>query len=167
METQVRSFFLNDDGEIPNNEHFPVIVYEGIFSDNPNEIEAAFNRHNWLGSWTGDIYDFHHYHSNAHEVLGVKSGHAIVLFGGDEGETLELKAGDVIVLPAGTGHMKIGSNPDFEVVGAYPEGRSPNLIKRDPGARAQALPEIKNVPVPNTDPVYGESGPLIQKWKNK
>ncbi|PLS18476.1 hypothetical protein CVD28_07395 [Bacillus sp. M6-12] len=164
MDSQVKSFFLNDDGEIPNNSELPVIMYEGIFSDNPNGIEATFNRHNWSGSWTGDIYDFHHYHSNAHEVLGVKSGNAIVLVGGDAGERMELKAGDVIVLPAGTGHMKIGSSPDFEVVGAYPDSKTPNLIERDPAARAQALSEIKEVPVPETDPVFGKGGPLIQKW---
>ncbi|RSK57599.1 cupin domain-containing protein [Bacillus canaveralius] len=164
MQTQVRSFILKDDGEIPNNPELPVIVYEGIFRDNPNGIEATFNRHNWSGNWTGGVYDYHHYHSNTHEVLGVKTGKATILVGGDQGERLELNAGDVVVLPAGTGHKKIESSDDFEVVGAYPAGAGYNLRQRDPGLRAQSLAEIRNVPVPETDPVYGDSGPLLEKW---
>ncbi|MDQ0246983.1 uncharacterized protein YjlB [Bacillus fengqiuensis] len=165
LQSQVKSFFLKDDGEIPNNPEFPVIVYEGIFNHNPNEIEAVFNRHHWSGSWTGGVFDYHHYHSNAHEVLGVKSGNAIILVGGEEGKRIELKVGDVVVLPAGTGHKRVESSEDFEVVGAYPEGSRYNMRKRDPGIRAQALAEIRSVPVPETDPVYGEEGPLLQKWR--
>lgn len=165
MKSQVQSFFLSDDGEIPNNPEFPVIVYEGIFSDHPNEIETVFNRHSWLGSWTGGVFDYHHYHSNTHEVLGVKSGNAIILVGGEKGKRIELKVGDVVVLPAGTGHKRIESSEDFEVVGAYPEGSRYNMRKRDQGIRTQALAEIRSVPVPETDPVYGDEGPLLQKWK--
>lgn len=163
MGVQVRSFFLKDTGDIPNNPDLPVIVYQNVFENNLN-IEAQFEQHNWTGTWTGDIYDYHHYHTNTHEVLGVKSGKATVLLGGDSGERLDLKAGDVVVLPAGTGHRKIESTEDFAVVGAYPNGTAPNLMEKDPGVRAQGLSQIKNVPVPETDPVYGENGPLLEKW---
>lgn len=163
MGAQVRSFFLNDAGDIPNNPDLPVIVYQGVFEDKLN-IEAQFEKHNWTGTWTGDVYDYHHYHTNTHEVLGVKNGRATLLVGGDEGERLELKAGDVVVLPVGTGHKKLESSEDFSVIGAYPNGTTPNLKGKNPGARAQAIPQIKNVPVPETDPVYGESGPLLEKW---
>ena len=164
MDVQVRSFFLKDDGQIPNNPELPVIMYEGIFSGNANDIEATFNRHDWTNSWTGGVFDYHHYHSNTHEVLGVKSGRATVLLGGDAGERLDLKKGDVIVLPAGTGHKKVESTDDFEVVGAYPGGAGHNLRRRNPDERAASMAEIKNVPVPETDPVYGDAGPLIEKW---
>ncbi|HZG70472.1 MAG TPA: cupin domain-containing protein [Chondromyces sp.] len=164
MQTQVRSFFLKDDGEIPNNPDLPVIVYEGVFNDGLS-IEETSARHNWKNSWTGDVFDYHHYHSNTHEVLGVKNGRATILVGGDAGERVELKNGDVVVLPAGTGHKKVESSEDFEVVGAYPGGSSYNMRERDPAARAQALAEIQNVPLPEMDPVYGDSGPLIEKWK--
>ena len=163
MGTQVRSFFLNDSGDIPNNPDLPVIVYEGVFADSLN-METQFERHDWSGTWTGDVYDYHHYHTNTHEVLGVKSGQATVLLGGDSGERIDLKAGDVVVLPAGTGHRKIESSDDFAVVGAYPNGSKPDLKEKDPGARAQAKAQIKSVPVPQTDPVYGGSGPLLDKW---
>lgn len=163
MGEQVRSFFLTDAGDIPNNPDLPVIVYQGVFEDNLN-IEAQFEKHNWTGTWTGDVYDYHHYHTNTHEVLGVKNGRATLLVGGDEGERLELKVGDVVVLPVGTGHKKLESSEDFAVVGAYPIGTTPDLKEKNPGARAQAISQIKNVPVPDTDPVYGESGPLLEKW---
>ncbi|CEG29314.1 cupin domain-containing protein [Bacillus sp. B-jedd] len=164
MAANERSFFLKDDGQIPNNPELQVIIYEGVFTDNPNGIEETFNRNKWTGSWSGGIFDFHHYHSNAHEVLGVKSGNATVLLGGDTGERVNVSAGDVILLPAGTGHKLIEASEDFEVIGAYPEGMSPNMKERDPAGRAQALQEIRNVPLPETDPVYGETGPLQSKW---
>jgi uncharacterized protein YjlB len=165
VQPQVKSFLFNDDGEIPNNPELPVIVYKGIFKNITDEIEPAFNRHQWTNSWTNGVFDYHHYHTNTHEVLGVKSGQATVLIGGEEGERLELKIGDVIVLPAGTGHKKLKSSTDFAVVGAYPDGKSPNMRKRDSVERAQALTEIQNVPVPKTDPVFGDRGPLLEKWK--
>jgi len=155
---------FRDDGEIPNNPELPVIVYEQIFKDNPEDIESTFNRHEWTGSWSGGVYDYHHYHSNTHEVLGVKNGEATILVGGEEGERLQVKMGDVIVLPVGTGHKKIESSDDFQVVGAYPNGTNPNLRRRDIKSRTQDLAEIKNVRIPNTDPVFGDTGPLLDKW---
>lgn len=165
MNSGIQTTLLADDGQIPNNQDLPVIIYKAVFKEQPGEIEPAFNRHQWTGSWTGGVYDYHHYHSNTHEVLGVKAGQATVLIGGDEGERLEVSEGDVILLPAGTGHQKIESSPDFEVVGAYPGGTSPNMKKKDPSDRVQALAEIKNVPVQKEDPVYGEEGPMLAEWK--
>lgn len=165
MNRGIQTIMLDDDGQIPNNQNFPVIIYKAAFKEQPGEIEAAFNRHQWTGSWTGGVYDYHHYHSNTHEVLGVKAGEATVLIGGDQGERFEISQGDVILLPAGTGHKKIESSPDFEVVGAYPGGTSPNMKKKDPSDRVQALAEINNVPVPQMDPVYGEEGPMLSEWR--
>ncbi|MCC3648200.1 MULTISPECIES: cupin domain-containing protein [Cytobacillus] len=165
MNSGIQTILLKDDGQIPNNQGLPVIIYKAVFKEQPGEIEAAFNRHQWTGSWTGGVYDYHHYHSNTHEVLGVKAGQATVLIGGDQGERLEISQGDVILLPAGTGHKKIESSPDFEVVGAYPGGTSPNMKKKDPSDRVQALEEIKNVPIPQMDPVYGEEGPMLAEWR--
>ncbi|MCJ8009303.1 cupin domain-containing protein [Lederbergia wuyishanensis] len=164
MQYNVKTFMFRDDGEIPNNPELPVIVYEQIFKDNPEDIESTFNRHEWTGSWSGGVYDYHHYHSNTHEVLGVKNGEATILVGGEKGERLQVKMGDVIVLPVGTGHKKIESSDDFQAVGAYPNGTNPNLRRRDIKSRTQDLAEIKNVPIPNTDPVFGDTGPLLDKW---
>lgn len=164
MDVQVRSILLVDDGEVPNHPELPILIYPGVFAAHPGAIEESFNRHQWTGSWTGGVYDYHHYHSNTHEVLGVQSGSATLLIGGESGERLDVRTGDVIVLPAGTAHMNLESSPDFQVVGAYPEGRTPNLRKRTPSERTQSIPEVRSVPLPEQDPVYGEEGPLLHKW---
>ncbi|MBO2944612.1 cupin domain-containing protein [Paenibacillus sp. F411] len=164
MDTPIQSFYVHDDGEVPNHPELPVMVYKGVFQDGALSMEAAFKRHGWSGSWSGGIYEEHHYHSNTHEVLGVKAGSATVLVGGDAGQRLELLEGDVLVIPAGVAHKKLESSFDFEVTGAYPNGASPNLRKRDPAQRAQSISEIQNVPIPDQDPVFGEEGPLLHKW---
>jgi uncharacterized protein YjlB len=171
MDIQVQSFFLKEDGQIPNNPTLPVIFYQNAFDGedggrSPEEIEAAFNSHGWTNSWTGDVYDYLHYHSNTHEVLGVRRGTGTILAGGDSGQRLDVKPGDVVLLPAGTGHMKVESTDDFEVVGAYPLGAEPNLTDRDPAKAAQAKNTISNVGIPEQDPVFGDDdqSPLLHKW---
>jgi uncharacterized protein YjlB len=99
-----------------------------------------------------------------HEVLGIARGHAKVRFGGDKGEVLEIAAGDVAILPAGTGHQCISSSPDFSVVGAYPPGPPMDLVRPSKEAHAKALKTIAKVAVPKTDPVLGADGPLIRLW---
>lgn len=55
------------------------------------------------------VHPFHHYHSNGHETLGIYSGEVTVQFGGEAGIAITAKPGDVIVLPAGTGHKMLSS----------------------------------------------------------
>src|SRR5262245_12284974 len=113
-----------DDGRVPNN-RLPVIVYRGAIApdaDDPaRSFEATFAQHRWSNSWRNGIYGYHHYHSTAHEVLGIARGHARVRLGGESGRDFDLAAGDVVVLPAGTGHKRLSASRDLEVVGAYPE----------------------------------------------
>lgn len=156
---------FKDDGSIPNNPSLGVAIYPGAFQDNPDEIEKTFNGNGWTNSWTNGVFDYHHYHSNTHEVLGVRSGSAVILIGGETGQELEVNAGDVVVLPAGTGHKKISASADFQVVGAYPGGVSPNKKTGDTGDRPYVLEDIQNTPLPKSDPVFGDEGPLIETWK--
>ena len=170
MDVQVRSFYMKDDGQVPNNPDLPVIFYQNAYDGDtgpePDSIRGSFAGHGWTNSWTGDVYDYHHYHTNTHEVLGVVRGRATMLLGGDAGERLEVKPGDVILLPAGTAHRKLDSSDEFEVVGAYPDGMHPNLKERDPKEKASAKNTISNVPVPGQDPVFGkdEQSPMFHKW---
>jgi len=94
-------------------------------------------------------------------VLGVTKGNATILVG-EEGERLELQEGDVIVLSAGTG---VESSDDFEGVGGDPGGMYYNSRTWDPEERNQAVSEVGHVPIPETDPVFGNTDPMLDKWK--
>ncbi|WP_068621011.1 cupin domain-containing protein [Paenibacillus tuaregi] len=165
--SKVISLIFTDDGLIPNNPNLPVILYRGALLDKPEEAESLFNQNGWLNSWTNGVFSYHHYHSNSHEVLGVISGSAQLQLGGEQGQAFQLQAGDVVLLPAGTGHKKLAASPDFRIVGAYPDGMDYNTRRATPEEREAALKEISRVPVPDTDPVYGREGPLHELWKNK
>ena len=126
---------------------------------------ALFDRNGWTGAWKNGVYAHHHYHSSAHEVLGVAAGWVRVRLGGEGGQTVELRAGDVVVIPAGAAHKNEGASPDLLVVGAYPRGQSPDMC--GPGAvdHARASARIAAVPLPEGDPVHGPSGPLLERWR--
>jgi uncharacterized protein YjlB len=79
-------------------------------------MEELFRQNGWGASWRDGIYDYVHYHSRIHDVLGVARGKGTVRFGGNKGRTVQLKAGDVAVLPAGTGHQCLAASSDFLVV---------------------------------------------------
>ena len=105
------TFHFDDDGSIPNNPALAFVVFRAIdlhgSADPEAAIEETFERHGWGGLWRNGVYPFVHYHSRIHEAMGVARGHAKVRFGGDNGVEVELNAGDVAVLPAGTGHQRI------------------------------------------------------------
>jgi uncharacterized protein YjlB len=128
-------------------------------------FENLFEANQWSGCWRNGIYPYPHYHSNAHEVLGVFSGSATVQFGGERGITEKLNPGDVAILPAGVGHKNLGSSADFGVVGAYPFGQEPDMNYGASGERPRADQNIARVPRPTLDPVYGAAGPLCQHWR--
>jgi uncharacterized protein YjlB len=158
------TYWFEDDGAIPNSP-LPVLVYEDVEDAlDPATCESMFARHGWLGSWRDGIFRFHHFHSNAHEVLGIVDGSAKVVLGGPRGRSFDIRAGNVLVLPAGTGHYNAGSSGDLLVVGAYPDGMSYDLRRGDPAEHDEAVGNIRAVPLPRTDPVHGANGPLTELW---
>jgi uncharacterized protein YjlB len=160
---------LADDGTIPNNPELPLLLYRQALTpagaDPARAFEDLFARHGWAGSWRNGIYPFHHYHSTAHEVLGIARGRVHTRLGGEGGLSVELAAGDVVVLPAGTGHKNEGASPDLLVVGAYPPGQDWDLCRGEPGERPRVLASIAAVPLPAADPVRGPDGPLTRLWR--
>ena len=116
---------FKDDGLTPNNPKWPFVLYRGCVQlkeayDPAAIIEDLFEANGWADSWRDGIYDYVHYHSRIHEVLGIARGTGRVRFGGDKGRIVALKAGDVAILPAGTGHQCLKASDDFLVIGAYP-----------------------------------------------
>jgi uncharacterized protein YjlB len=160
---------FKDDGVIPNNARWPMLLYRGAVSlqsklDPAAIIEDLFEENGWSDSWRDGIYDYVHYHSRIHEVLGIARGKGTIRFGGNNGKTVHLKAGDVAILPAGTGHQCLDASTDFLVVGAYPpSGTYDECTKSEEHARA--LKTIPKVGRPRKDPVYGSKGPLLNAWK--
>lgn len=157
---------------MPNNPKFPALLYRGAVQLKgrrfPPEvvIDALFDSNGWARSWRDTVYDFVHYHSQIHEVMGVARGSTRIECGGVKGRVLSLGAGDVLVLPAGTGHRLIESSRDFLVVGAYPQGGTYDEYT-DTRERPDTAKRIAKVRKPDTDPVHGRGGPLREAWRKE
>jgi uncharacterized protein YjlB len=162
-------FRFADDGQTPNNPHFPLTLYRSPVRLDPDYdpatlFETLFAAHGWHDSWRDGIYDFLHFHTHSHEVLGIARGQAPVRFGGGQGRVIEVRAGDVIILPAGTGHQRLSKSKDLLVVGARPRGGKYDEPRPDEVDHAEAVRSIARVHVPAHHPVYG--GPMKNLWSS-
>ena len=149
---------------IPNNPRFPVLIYHEVDAADPEAARELFADHGWGGSWVDGVFDFHHFHSTSHEALAVVAGGATLELGGPQGESFEVVAGDVLVLPAGTGHRRATARAGFTVVGAYPRGQEHyDLLRGDDPAEVEAARErIAALAAPADDPVGGEG---VAGWR--
>lgn len=165
-ENGATALWFGPDGPIPNSARLPVLLYETAIADpGPDAAEAferLFRRNGWSPQWRNGIYDYHHYHSTAHEALGVAAGRAHVLLGGAHGQEVDVRAGDCVVLPAGTGHCLLDASPDLLVVGAYPPGQDWDL-RRDALSAAERA-EMAALAIPESDPIVGGRGALLALW---
>ncbi|AMJ63926.1 cupin [Bosea sp. PAMC 26642] len=156
-------------GFVPNNPALPVILYRGAFepksADLAAEMETRFEANGWPPQWRNGIYDFHHYHATGHEVLGIAAGSVDLVIGGEGGETIAAKAGDVLLLPVGTGHCRASASSDLLVVGAYPPGQGGEIMRE--AATAALLRDMRHLAIPRLDPVQGDGGPLAQHWSTR
>jgi len=170
LSSEIQPYAFRDDGIFPNNPHLPALFYEDCLQV-PDDftaaaaIEALFTSNGWTGIWESGIYNFHHYHSTSHEVLGVCSGEATVQLGGPHGITLEIRMGDVLIIPAGVAHCSLNTSADFSCIGAYPPGQEQyDVCRGDTSERPEADERIEHLQLPAIDPVYGADGPLRQYW---
>jgi uncharacterized protein YjlB len=158
METE--TIWLTDNGAVPNNPRLPVLVHRHVWpGGEAATIEAIFASHGWQPAWQNGINAALHFHSTAHEVLGIVIGSAQVQLGDATGPTCQVQAGDVLVLPAGTGHRRVTASPDLLVVGAYAAGHQPDMCDARPEAAPAARARIARLPDPPGCPVRGQAYP--------
>lgn len=160
---------LQPQGWAPNNQRLPILLYRSVLDlkagDLASATESRFEGNGWPPQWRSGIYDYHHYHSTAHEVLGIIHGEARVVLGGEKGTLVHLSAGDVVILPVGSVHCCFRASADFLVVGAYPAGQRWDICRKAP--TPAILERMKKLVVPTSDPVTGKAGALHRLWFTK
>lgn len=152
----------------PNNEQYPLLIYRAVFSINQLEsgsIINLLNKNNWGNAWVNGIYDYHHYHSNSHEVLVVIAGSCDVIYGGPKGKLFFISEGDVILHPAGVSHKKEKSSKNFSCIGAYPDSVNYDMNYGKASEHPSVDLNIQQVKVPLMDPVFGKTGPMFEYWR--
>ncbi len=185
---EAEPLLLQPNGWMPNNPRLPVLLYRAAVptaGDTATRMETLFTANGWPPQWRNGVYTYHHYHSTAHEVLGFARGQARLVLGGPTNDPqtgqqtgpatdiqtgpspsheLTVHAGDVLLLPTGTGHCEISCSADLLVIGAYPPNQHWDICRQAPDAAAQK--RMASLPFPSSDPVHGADGPLRRLWPN-
>ena len=89
---QPETYRFADDGCFPNS-RLPLLVYRNVFAYDPADMTREFADNGWSNAWRDGIFTYHHFHSIAHEVLGIARGSVRVMLGGASGQTVAVRAG--------------------------------------------------------------------------
>lgn len=169
MKERVKEYVLPDNGLFPNS-GLPVLHYKHVLQIPwlfpAKHVKKLFKENSWTNNWRNGIYTCHHYHSNTDEAMGVIKGSTQLKLGGDEGITIMLEKGDVIIIPAGVAHKNLGKEKDVICVGGYPGGKDYDMNYGKEGERPFADKQIARLPLPIRDPIFGKGG-LVEFWKGK
>lgn len=161
-------FLTEPSGGVPNNP-LPLLLWRDVLPADANDsaqwFESTFARNNWPPRWRYPVFTYTHFHTNTHEVLGIYAGEADIQLGGETGPVVHLKKGDAVLIPAGVGHKQIDASEDFMAVGAYPPDLSPDKYLDEPEQLAETLKNVASVARPETDPIGGETGGIVEHWK--
>lgn len=156
-------YVFEGDGSFPNS-RLPALVYRNALPADADAMIRAFAANGWSNAWVNGIFSYHHFHSIAHEVLGITDGEVRVALGGPGGGAVTLAAGDVVVVPAGVAHRNLGQSERLAVVGAYPGGAAWDVRRGAPGEYDAAAAAAASVSPFVTDPVIGGDGALRTLW---
>ena len=147
----------------------PLLIYRQALDveapDLIEQVQKLLEENQWDGSWMDSMYDFHHYHSTAHEVLAICGGQAEVRLRRrlrDHQDDLGGRRRSSSRRASPTSGSTAGGA--FVVVGAYPQGQGYDMCYGEEGERPKTDENIARVPLPKADPVYGPDGPLMHYW---
>ena len=162
----IETLSLETSEGIPNHPDWPLVIYRrAVKGSSAGQIEAQLQANGWAGTWQNGVFDYHHFHSNASEVLACAAGRATVQFGGPDGPEVEISAGDVAILPPGTGHRRIDADGDFLIVGGYPSDQTDyDMFGNEPERLEEARQNIAKTSRPDSDPIAGQDGLLLEIW---
>ena len=150
--------------QVPNNPDHPAVIARDALggAHDDRAVRGLMERNGWGGTWTSIVFDYHHFHPDAFEALAVASGAATLMLGGPQGETVDVRAGDVMILPPGFGHRRLAMRDGFRICGAYPPGQEDyTVVRGSSGYDDGMLRQIAAVARPRTDPVWGADGALL------
>ena len=155
------TFWLQGATGVPNNPRLPVrVVRAAVPAGRPEAAEAILAERGWPPAWRDGIFPYVHFHTTAHEALAIVRGTVRVQLGGRGGMEMDLAAGDLVVLPAGTGHCRLRASEDLLVVGAYPPGQEPDERREADEAELQAhRARIARLTDPPACPASGQAYP--------
>lgn len=165
MKTETRTF--QPSGGIPNN-RLPAVIYRDALPNEAREGKAAcalLSANGWGGNWLYGVYPFWHFHTRGHEALACVAGHARLGLGGDGGIEVEVRQGDVCVLPAGVGHRCLEASDDFTMAGGYPPGQQGDIVREGDMPAEKAAADIARLPLPGTDPMSGRPDGVVELWR--
>jgi uncharacterized protein YjlB len=164
---KIETFLLETEGNMPNNDRFPLLYYRGAFETpvSPSEVESHLRDNRWYNSWRNGVFPYHHFHATVHEILVCYGGTARVQFGGAGGPEVDVRESDAVLIPAGVGHKRISAESGFVVIGAYLDGASWDLQRPESSDLAEAKRTISQVGKPPVDPISGDEDGLLSHWQ--
>lgn len=155
----VERVYLDDDGTFANNDMYPTLLLKSVFDGTQAEgVRRITNDGKWTPPWAWGIFEYHHYHSRAWELLLCVRGEASVQLGEPTGPTVSISRGDSVLVPPGVAHKQLNANGGFTLLGAYPTHDFDGSIDTLTGLpTAEQRNRIKACFVPLTEPITGLS----------
>jgi len=154
--------------------HLPVLVYRSCLPSNPTTlgVTSFLEPNRWINSGAVNLP------TTPHQCLAVLKGYNRLLLGkgpfqqetyggvtaGTGSLAVDLYERDVLVLPAGVLQHSVLSHGSYEHIVFYPkEDKNPGF--HEATAEEDQTAHVKQVLLPDRDPIFGVNGPLVEIWR--